>query len=115
MSTGRLGHARGAAAWTRKRDERRCAWELHVDMGPCLEIAERRVCVRTKQDECRDWLDCSGRVSLGTLLALSCWRLGLRCALFRRVPPLICYCSSNPLNSDFDTFPRDTACGTLVS
>ena len=35
-------------------------------MGPCLEFAERRAAVvRTKQDEYRDWLDCSGRVFLG--------------------------------------------------
>ena len=44
----------------------------------------------------------------GDVSRLSYRKFGLCCALFRRVPPLICYCRTNPLNSDFDTFPRDT-------
>ena len=57
-------------------------------MGPARNLP--RSCVRTKQDECRDWLDWSGRVFWGRfVIVLMIWP-PLRSV--QECSPLICYC-----------------------
>ena len=77
-------------------------------MGPCLEVAGRRgrAYVRSSKSAA------TGLTGLDVCLwgrfspvVLETWP-PLRA--LQKVPPLICYCRTNPLNSDFDTFPRDT-------